>query len=571
MKLNLVVKHLLIILIAAWLLVTASASLLIIIFGHWDGPWRDMWEAVPWLHTAHNKHFLWQDLWADYGNSHRFYIAKLIWLADWLISGGNNHLIIAISFVCQLVIFLIFYHQFKHIGLTRRQLFLSACLLIFYLLNPSQIFNFLYTFDVQWFLVTLCTVASCFLLRRNEHQYWRMLMVVMLLIVVGGNNFSGLVVIPLLLLLMIKSRYTPLALCLYVVFIAVFLFFYMRGLPAVSTSVFGIAAGLERVSFWQAASGLFVVFIAFPLTYLASPFSYLVRAGDSADWFDIWLSCLPMLLVATVIALVTVRLFSRYQTLSMTERFAGSVFTFCLAVALVTSFGRAWFFEIAYAERFQNIVLLFWMSVALLFIHWWRYIGLRVMLVIAFLFHGLSTFEQLNSSLIHVNRTANAHAAIYTGIVDKLNVLQATISRYNLYGSDTPYSMAIPVEKLKQSSVGMFQQSQWQAPTLSEQLNAALCDTHFVIDNHWTQLKGQVLYIVGQETSPSHGVWFIYQHDELKALLLPRRSDEVLGWLYQIVKAPNSYEGFTEALDLLGNQTQLKLYKRTRDGSVCFI
>lgn len=541
-------------LLAAYFFGTAFISLLLLVLTHWDGPWRDMWEVMPFMQSAYLGQLDMAGLWEHYGNSHRFYIAKLLWLGDWIFAGGSNHFLLAVSLGCQLVIGWFVYKQCKSYLTNHCTRILTLSLIVFYLLNPSQLFNLFHTFDVQWFVVTTAATLTCFILASDQSSRYRSILLVFLFgVIASGNSFSGFVLLPVAGLLMLLWGASKRILLFYTLLVGMFAGIYFMGLPASDENVFGLIAANSEASFADYALGAFAVFVWFPLTYFASPLAFLLKS-QALHW-----QVLPQVFIAILLLALIVKAYRARGQLTAAQRFAIGLILFCMAVATATALGRAMFWETVYAERFQNIVLLFWLGVLVLLLSWWRTKGLIFACLCALLFHATSANYWLDQALVNASRTETAHAALRVGLANHINVIQATVSRFHLT-QDTTYNLQQETAFLAEHNLAMFANSNWDAPSEQIRSTAKDCAHNLRLAEDGLVQRRNALYWRVRDDLIQPTTWFVYQGNELRALLLPQRSDYVRQWLGQLLHGFNYYDGFSKLIDT--HAQKLSFYAR---------
>lgn len=554
--------------ISAALLLGSVISLLILWQMHWDGPWRDMWEVMPWLQAAFvEKDF--SSLWEHYGNSHRFYIAKLLWLADWHFTAGTNHFLIACSLICQLIVLLLIVAAMAKQHYSWRIQLPFIALVTFLLVGPAQLFNLFHTFDVQWFVVVACAVGSFYALSYGAPTKQKVLMVLCCCVLAGGNNFSGIIIIPVAIVLMSLRAYPLPWIAGFVIAITSYLLAYFHGLPADEGNVFAMAATADGVSALHYIVMLFIVLVKFPLTYLASPLSYMMQVDGPWRIENAFLAALPQLLVLGVLLMILRVVWQQWRKDSYTF-FPLAIILFCIAVAGATSIGRAFHFDSAYAERFQNIVLLFWIGVALLLLLHWQQRGLAIALTLVTLFYGSAYAHQASGALIWANRTAVSHAALTAGITDRLNIIQATVSRFWFYTNPDGYTLNREMQFLADNKLAMHANWQWGKPTADQIATSKSCNKG-LSEETITEVtvihrgKGFFWQLYANAAVP---MWFVYQNSKLKAMLPPVRSDYLWPWLKELIQPVARYEGFST--DELLPDVPVVIYG-LHNGSWCYV
>ena len=229
----------------------------------WHGPWRDMWEAMPFIEKAMAGQASWLDYWEQYGYSHRPLISRWLWVADLRWLAGSNALLIAVSFLMQGVTFFSVRAmlQREH-SFTAYQRFIVLAGVIFCLLNITQGFNFLHTFDVQWFLVAGFVVLSLerLLVNAETKSSTGLLMAWLCVFIASLNNFSALVMWPVEILLLVALRFTVMQIAGFSAATIAYLVLYFYQLSPEGDSLLAEVMQLSWLQWIQVVTGLLVVF-----------------------------------------------------------------------------------------------------------------------------------------------------------------------------------------------------------------------------------------------------------------------------------------------------------------------
>lgn len=447
----------------------------------WRGPWRDMWEVMPFLQKAVSGQAQWQDYWEQYGFSHRPLMSRWLWQADLRWFSASNWLLVVVSLAMQVVALLSVRRVLLHdetFSTWQRRIVLAGT--VFCLLNVTQVFNFLHTFDVQWFLVVgLVTASLCVvLLSENGGSVPGLAWAWGLVFLASLNNFSALVMWPVEVLLLLGLRVKPRYIAVFCsVTVVYWLIYFYRLLPVSDAASVSVFAGISPNQFLEAAVNVLVVF---PLWYLSNPLSFQLAAEGPLQLSMPWPWVAPAvvaLLLLWVLWRWGMALLRRGDVPTAVMWLGLSLVLFGYGVSVVTALGRGFFWDNVYALRYQNIVLLFWVGVVLCLSAGlrWRQLGL---LLGALLLMGVFAW---NAAWYHDhilkmgNRTRDAHLALAVGLERYLSAIRATVSRSHLT-TDSGYTLQQEAHFLRERRAGVFAEPDWtQLPTLESLATAAVC------------------------------------------------------------------------------------------------
>ena len=400
---------------------------------HWHGPFRDMWEIYPFLQKIAEGSWGVVDLWESYGHSHRLFIPKLLYIADYHFAAASNHLLIAVSLLCQVGICCLFGRMLYSIqGMALAHKHLLLAFVVTSQFSATLLFNFMHTFDVQWFLTCFFVTLAVFCLWADAASRWPSALLAMLCILMACLcSFSAMAAWPLWLLFLWQRQQGSLVpwckrygwmLLLASAFI---------GLYAMDMRAEG-ARLLGQGNTWHS---LFYLFIQFPLLYLANPVS-------DPDYFA-WGPWGALLLVPALGAVLwNVRYFFYRSALSPLQNLQvalAALALFGVGVAVMTGLGRGYDPDHVRASRYQNVVLLFWAAAfCLLWLQvatmsvWkqlaWRAYGL--LLLLALLACQLKSWQD---NLLLGRNVSRAHLALMMGYADDVPMIAATVSRSMIY------------------------------------------------------------------------------------------------------------------------------------------
>lgn len=539
-------------LFACIVIIQVVAALYTLSVSVWWGPWRDMWEALPFMESALAGQATWFDYWDQYGYSHRPLISRWLWVADLRWFAGSNHLLLAVSFLMQGVIFL------SVLAVLRRdeqRTPVESCWLLagvlFCLLNIAQVFNFLHTFDVQWFL-TAGFVVWAFerLLAGAPQQRGGCVLAAWVLILLASlNNFSALVAWPVAGLLLYLLQYSRQQLLGFGIAAIAYLALYFHGLPTGSHALMQDVLQQDAFAVAKAVAGILVVF---PLWYLSNPLSFQL-AGDGPlqmPWPVTWLAPGIVGVLLCMAAWHGVQLACHRRTVRPLALLGLALMAYGYGVGIVTALGRGMFWDNVYALRYQNIVLLFWVGVML----WlatggrWRYSGLAAGTILLLSVYAVRADWYHDLMLKTGNRTRDAHLALRVGLEGQLPAIQATVSRSHLY-PDSDYQLVSEAAFLRRLPAGPYADPDWQVPAQETLVASPDCGQAVArFDVHGGE-EGYARLSIDFAAPVTYGLiaWFD-ENPQAPGLLVAERSDDWWDRVQQTRHGFTSYAGFARAL-----------------------
>ncbi|MCB1616841.1 MAG: hypothetical protein KDI30_12560 [Pseudomonadales bacterium] len=319
---------------------------------YWHGPFRDMWEIFPFLIDAVESRWHWGELWALYGGAHRLVVPKLLYVADYQWFAGNNHLLLLTSVVCQIFITVFFFKAIWVQGTDSKECRTESSRPIKYLMSAfvlalqfsaTLMFNFLHTFDVQWFTCCLFIVICFFvLLLPVKHSIALLYLSLFFGLLATMSNFAGMAFWPVWLVLVLKKGYSWKTVALVFAVSSIYILCYVSAMSGVHSS------DLDK-PFFELLLFLFVFFL-FPALFLSSPLS------EFHPFAGAFLSVPVLMLLARFWWLYLVR----KQQFPRICVFFAALALFCYGVSAEIALGRWYGPEHYHASRYQNIVVMFW-------------------------------------------------------------------------------------------------------------------------------------------------------------------------------------------------------------------
>ncbi len=530
-----------------------AATVYTLTVSQWRGPWRDMWEVMPFLEKAVQGTASWSDYWEQYGFSHRPMISRWLWAADLRWFSGSNHLLLTVSLFMQLLIFCnvrwVLRGDASYSSQQRKVVLVGV---FFCLLNITQVFNFLHTFDVQWFLVTgFVTLALGFVLRHQQVSNTSLIAAWLLIFFASLNNFSGLIMWPVVTLLIMGLRMSWRRVLIFFLAFVIYLPLYFYQLTGEGGS--DSHSILSQMSGAQWAPFLWLTLIKFPLWYLSNPLSFQLSVEGplhTPAWVS-WIA--PSLVLILVIAAAKSWYCSLLRGIkrSAVAWLGLSLMLFAYGVGVATAIGRTFFWDNVYALRYQNIVLLFWIGVVL----WlsssvrWRNTGLATgaLLLLLIFVPQIGWYHDL--MLKTGNRTRDAHLALVVGLENQLSAIQSTVSRSHL-GKDSQYTLQHEAAALRNWHAGPYADPSWSdIPSLAKLDGSPLCQTSVIeSDVHGSDERyARLLLRFREAVSYTLIVW--YNNDASSfGLLIPAAADTWWQRLQQSFGGFSEYAGFAKQM-----------------------
>ncbi|MCB1615795.1 MAG: hypothetical protein KDI30_07255, partial [Pseudomonadales bacterium] len=327
---------------------------------HTVGPFKDMWIAMEFIRSIFegNGHFL--DAFAFHGGAHRLAFPKLLFLVEYGVFKGTNIFLIAVSVVTQCTVLLLFTGMsLKGNFASRRQCFFLFCMAVIFLFNATQLENFIYTFDTQWFLTCgFAVLAIAFFVyyqqgvQRGRGSLASLLLAFTAATLSALSSFSGLCCWLVLLLMALIFRLPARQVFTVLLGCVLFLMAYLNGFfsqPEPEVNPANIPSDFV-FNVWEHVIFRYFRWIGL---YFGSPLSRENFIAGSIFAYS------AIFFLATVLALVVVK----RCRLNFFQQFCLGIALFGLGVGLATGLGRLIFVNIADEDRFQTVTLTFWLGV----------------------------------------------------------------------------------------------------------------------------------------------------------------------------------------------------------------
>jgi hypothetical protein len=343
----------------------AIATLYFVWICWYIGPFKDMWVVMDVVRELHLNGLNLDSLFAIHGGAHRIVIPKLFFLAEYSLFSGTNVFLMLVSIMFQCLAVAVFgFMLFRENYSSEVKVFLLS-LSVLLMFNATQLENFVYTFDMQWFATAAFAVLAvglwCFVFEnwsRGQGGIALPVLAVVASLCSGLSSFSG-VCLWLIVPLMARAwRLSWRAVGVMAVTAVCFAAWYVSG-------DFG-----GQHQFGQEAQGFGAVeVISFSTLYLKTLLKWIaLYFGSPLGREFFW----PGALAAFGGVLYLVRMWwvclIQQKPITRFEIFCLSIALFAFVVGCSTGLGRMYFVNTADEDRYQTIVLVFWLGI---FAHMW--------------------------------------------------------------------------------------------------------------------------------------------------------------------------------------------------------
>jgi len=341
----------------------ALATVYCICLAYHLGPFRDMWIAMDFIRSYFDGSFHWPDFFALHGGAHRLAVPRLFFLLEYgFFSGTNVFLIIASLLFQSSVVWLVWkiLQQEAHIPVCYRWFLTAMAVLLMF--NATQLENFIYTFDMQWFLTSASAVWAL--------NFWNII-----LKNISGNkknpasvfswacittlaslfsSFSGLCLLLVLPALAIAHRVSKKILQMILLLLAGAIAWYTSG-PFAEGGHWGgdhqiITFGIYVHFLWHVA----LVWIKWTALYFGSPL------GREYFWPGSLFAYGSLFFLAWN-WMVAIR--NGAKTFTSFQMTCLAIALFAAIVGISTGLGRMYFVNTADEDRYQSIVAIYWLGI----------------------------------------------------------------------------------------------------------------------------------------------------------------------------------------------------------------
>lgn len=313
-------------------------------------PWHDEWATVNFLINLKNN-FPYIDGFFSLHNEHRLFFPRIIYAIDFFIFHGLNIFTYSFSILLFIGINLIISKVIITYKVAGQYSILLALALVAFLLTGQQLSNFLWAFQVQWFITNFFSIYSIYVFStKTSNNKLIFIIAYISAIIATFSTASGIFIWPSLFAIgLIRFKNLPRSLLLSTFlcgFLSTIIYFY-------NFSFSGIA--INGISNNLSISKAFI----FLLAYIGTPFAP----------FGYFLPFLMGSLMLVLVFIISVRLYKKNFYCSATETFCIGVLVFVLSTALVVSLGRYNLgISSATESRFASITSIGWAAVFIYFI-----------------------------------------------------------------------------------------------------------------------------------------------------------------------------------------------------------
>jgi len=417
-------------LFAIWALLLALFTGYAILLAYHAGPYRDMWIAMDFIHSWFTGEASWLEIFSLHGGAHRLAVPNLLFLAEYGIFEGSNLFLMGVGFFTQLsVVYLVWQWVRNEVSLVMESRLLLVALCFLLMFNATQLENFIYTFDVQWFLTTAAAAWAlrCWILSfaMDASQHARRILVAVTGCVWGFvslfSSFSGICVWLLLPVLMAVYQRRWLSFALAAFLVAVILLSYTRGPFGGTTGWIGIQGEVTPASLVHFVVALTALIFKWIFLYLGSPLGreYPVLAAVFVGSSFVFLGFQSLRLWRSGSAA-----FSSFQIWCL------FIALFAAAVGLVTGWGRMHFVNTANEDRYQSVTALYWLgvfSLAYLRTANFRWLALAAIFFWACMVIPYFAIKDARAQVNFFDRVNTANLAIATGQWEFQNIKSTLI------------------------------------------------------------------------------------------------------------------------------------------------
>lgn len=393
----------------------------------WRGPFRDLWEFVGLLQQQLNGQWSPGALLEPYGGIHRIALPKLLFYLDYRYASGSNLLALTATLALHILGSILFIRSIikSEILNTNDKWLLTATVVLFFA-STTQIYNLIYISDNQVPISNTFALFALFAfsiyLSANENSKIRWLYVGNLFVLIAClSHSSSLMAWPAMIIMMLLHRKPFRHTAMQAVFSIIILLLYVSGYDPLDTAAGESMTLLEKAS---GAIGNLLMnmqgILRYIGLYLASPASReWPLAGITLGYISI-----------SYVASLGWRMYQKRWVPTQVETFWMCVAIYIICVAIITACGRQVYPNSALTDRYQTLVMTYWVALLLLL-----YTDLKQRKLVPELLVPLCTLllllphQQKNAEEMAWldSRVTIAHTAATVGITN-IDVIAATLS-----------------------------------------------------------------------------------------------------------------------------------------------
>lgn len=334
-----------------------------VVISWYAGPFRDLWVDFDVLRPLLDGQGDISSLFALHGGAHRLAVPRLFFLAEYQLFSGTNIFLISVSVLAQLSVVILIWRLLRnehHLSSSQRWLIVAMTVLLMF--NGTQLENFLYTFDMQWFLTAAAAIWALAawikllsdLSAGKAIAWFQWGWCGALTAISFFSSFSGvciLLVLPVMIVILRLRMALAAALLLACVLVVGL---YTQGMFGSAIAWIGVKE--ENPSVWNYLEFYYWIFVLlgkWVVLYLGSPLS---RYSWMAAVFVVSVSVLVIIWYGAKLLRKGRGSLTEFQLICL------AWCLFAIAVAAVTGWGRMYFINTANEDRYQTIAALYWLG-----------------------------------------------------------------------------------------------------------------------------------------------------------------------------------------------------------------
>jgi hypothetical protein len=401
------------------------------------GPFRDMWIAMEFIRSFfEGGHFT--DLFSLHGGSHRLAVPRLLFLAEYGIFSGSNVFLMMVGFLVQLSVIVLIKREVAHeMHLQKSDQWFIIAVSVVLMLNATQLENFLYTFDVQWFITSAAAFWALACWKnvfkdahdQNPVSLLTLFAACLLTAVSLFSSFSGLCVCLVLPFMALSYRVPLQHIAILLLIVVVVIALYLQG-PFAEGGNWKAPDQVTPIDVLRLLGHLVQLLLLWIALYFGSPLSrWNTLAGGIVSYASLlFLGWQWWRLLRNDMKDAT-----GFQRLMLSLALWGMI------VGIATGIGRMYFVHTAPEDRYQSIVLMYWLGIfgfmvsralqiaAQQGMRGYSYIACTLILCWTGIVIPVASFHDARKQLHFFDRVNDADLAIATGQWDYDNIKDTLI------------------------------------------------------------------------------------------------------------------------------------------------